>query len=244
MTYVIVRMAAMFESESSGKFSSGVCNESGVTVFNHSYSARLSAASIAPQYHITLRFLTPHHLIIRRTLELHLTDSFDLSFLSLCHFLSVHGHRGLPEPSVCRSKTGLRVHSVAPTHVSCRTPGRDESTVLFVIDPFPFLLLRFPAPSDPQPPPHACPPPQGDTTAALKTGVVLCRLLNCIQPRAVPKIATTASPFHQRENLKAFLAVAEAWGVPSAELFAVDDLYDGRPARGCRGFLGAGWMVQ
>jgi hypothetical protein len=69
---------------------------------------------------------------------------------------------------------------------------------------------------------------EGDTTAALKTGVVLCRLLNCIQPRAVPKIATTASPFHQRENLKAFLAVAEAWGVPSAELFAVDDLYDGR----------------
>eukprot|EP00667_Euglena_gracilis_P012738 EG_transcript_13100 len=74
-------------------------------------------------------------------------------------------------------------------------------------------------------------PLEGDLATALKSGVALCKLLNGIQPKAVTKVVTTASPFHQRENIKMFLAVASAWGVPAAELFAVDDLYEGRNMR-------------
>ena len=67
-----------------------------------------------------------------------------------------------------------------------------------------------------------------DTPAALKSGVVLCKLLNAIKPGTVSKISLSEQPFHQRQNIQVFLTHAEALGVPKPELFVVEELFEGR----------------
>ena len=44
----------------------------------------------------------------------------------------------------------------------------------------------------------------GDFGEALKTGVLLCEVINKIEPGKIPKISTNTMPFPQRENIKAF----------------------------------------
>ena len=38
----------------------------------------------------------------------------------------------------------------------------------------------------------------------LKSGVILCELVNRVQPRAVKKINSSEMPFAQRENIQSF----------------------------------------
>jgi len=67
-----------------------------------------------------------------------------------------------------------------------------------------------------------------DLPQALKSGAVLCRLMNTINPGSVPKWSTSAMPFPQRENIKLFLDAAERMRVSSAERFETQDLFDGK----------------
>ena len=64
--------------------------------------------------------------------------------------------------------------------------------------------------------------------AALRSGVTLCRLANRVSPGSVPTVSTSSAPFPQRENLKAFADAIRALGVPDAENFETDDLFEGR----------------
>lgn len=69
----------------------------------------------------------------------------------------------------------------------------------------------------------------------LRSGVVLCALIEKLQPGSVPAsvIRNAAQnpqlpPFTQRENIAMFLAAASKFGVPDHELFETEDLYDAR----------------
>jgi hypothetical protein len=66
----------------------------------------------------------------------------------------------------------------------------------------------------------------GEFGEALRTGQVLCQLLNCIRPGTIAKINTPGMPFKERENISKFLKVCRAWGVHEYALFSTDDLYD------------------
>lgn len=69
----------------------------------------------------------------------------------------------------------------------------------------------------------------------LRSGVVLCALIERLQPGSVPgSVIRHASqkpqlpPFTQRENIAMFLSAAAKYGVPDHELFETEDLYDAR----------------
>jgi len=61
---------------------------------------------------------------------------------------------------------------------------------------------------------------------ALRTGQVLCQLLNAIKPGTIAKINNAGMPFKERENICKFLKVCRTWGVHEYALFSTDDLYD------------------
>jgi hypothetical protein len=63
---------------------------------------------------------------------------------------------------------------------------------------------------------------------ALKDGVILCKLINKLQPNAVPKYATSGGGFKLRENVSAFQNAARAYGLSDAELFQTVDLFEKR----------------
>lgn len=77
--------------------------------------------------------------------------------------------------------------------------------------------------------------------AWLKSGVVLCALVNKIQPGIVAQIEQADAPFPQRENIVRFLRAASALGVHQHELFQSSALFDMRDMRqvvSCLGALG------
>jgi len=64
-----------------------------------------------------------------------------------------------------------------------------------------------------------------DIYRSLKSGVVLCKLMNVIQPGIIVKINTKELPLLHRENIQQYLDACTKLGVPSHDLFSVNDLY-------------------
>ncbi|XP_075246565.1 transgelin-3-like [Convolutriloba macropyga] len=62
----------------------------------------------------------------------------------------------------------------------------------------------------------------------LKDGVYLCKLINCIKERSVPKINESKMAFKQMENIGNFLNGCESIGVKKLDLFQTVDLYEGQ----------------
>jgi len=60
----------------------------------------------------------------------------------------------------------------------------------------------------------------------LKSGVVLCKLINKIRPGMITKINTKPVALMERENLQMYLNACASLGVPPFELFVVSDLYE------------------
>jgi hypothetical protein len=97
--------------------------------------------------------------------------------------------------------------------------------------------------------------PLGDL---LKSGVVLCNLVNRLSPGAVKKISESAMPFPQRENVQAFISAARELGVPDRDNFDTSDLFEqtgmrqvliclrslGRAAYNIPGYEGPCWGQQ
>jgi len=61
---------------------------------------------------------------------------------------------------------------------------------------------------------------------SLKSGVLLCKVLNKIRPGIIPKINPKPIPLLERENIQLFLNGAAKIGVPLHDLFVVSDLYE------------------
>jgi len=59
----------------------------------------------------------------------------------------------------------------------------------------------------------------------LKSGRVLCKMINKIRPGTIKKINKQKIPMLERENIQHFLKGVQAFGVLSSELFSVDELY-------------------
>ena len=72
--------------------------------------------------------------------------------------------------------------------------------------------------------------PLGDGTLQelLKSGVVLCNLVNALKPGSVKKISTKKMPFMQMENIANYLAAVgpSGLGIPAFETFMTIDLYE------------------
>lgn len=66
----------------------------------------------------------------------------------------------------------------------------------------------------------------GEFGEALRTGQVLCQLINAIKPGTIKKINDAGKPFKERENISMFISTCRNWGVHEYALFSTDDLYD------------------
>ena len=64
-------------------------------------------------------------------------------------------------------------------------------------------------------------------TASLKSGVVLCELINTLFPNSVPKINQGAMPFVQRENIVAYINACKKQGQRETDCFVTQDLFEG-----------------
>merc|ERR1712113_1064767 len=67
---------------------------------------------------------------------------------------------------------------------------------------------------------------QIDFAEHLKDGVMLCSLINALQPGSVKKINTLKAPFKQRENIEMYLKACANYGLKEQDLFQVNDLYE------------------
>jgi hypothetical protein len=62
----------------------------------------------------------------------------------------------------------------------------------------------------------------------LRTGEVLCEMINCICPGTIAKIQRQGTAFRERENIVSFLRASREMGVQEYALFSIDDLYEQR----------------
>merc|ERR1712079_866063 len=69
---------------------------------------------------------------------------------------------------------------------------------------------------------------QFDFTEMLKDGVMLCNLINALQPGSVKKINTLKTSFKQRENIEMYLKACATYGLKEQDLFQVNDLYENK----------------
>merc|ERR1712002_796862 len=70
--------------------------------------------------------------------------------------------------------------------------------------------------------------PPGNLEDVLKDGVVLCNLMNKIQPNSVKKIQTSGGSFKLMENIQRFQEAVKKYGVPHEEIFQTADLFERR----------------
>jgi len=64
-----------------------------------------------------------------------------------------------------------------------------------------------------------------DIIESLRSGIILCKLVNTIQPGTIPRYNTRRIPLLEMENIGLYLKGVWQLGVPSAELFVTSDLY-------------------
>ncbi|CAJ1389885.1 unnamed protein product [Effrenium voratum] len=60
----------------------------------------------------------------------------------------------------------------------------------------------------------------------LKSGVVLCNLVNAIRPGLIRTVNQQTVPFKQMENITKFLNAARELGLPESSMFDTPDLYE------------------
>ena len=60
----------------------------------------------------------------------------------------------------------------------------------------------------------------------LKDGVILCSLINKLQPGSVPKVNSSKMAFKMMENIGNFLDACEKYGVKKLDLFQTVSLYE------------------
>jgi len=69
---------------------------------------------------------------------------------------------------------------------------------------------------------------KGEFVDWLESGVVLCTLLNKLQPKTVAKINNSAMPFKKMENIAAYIEGSRKLGVPDEYNFVTVDLFEGK----------------
>jgi hypothetical protein len=67
----------------------------------------------------------------------------------------------------------------------------------------------------------------GSFQDSLKSGALLCELINVIWPGTIKTIQTSSAPFVQRENIVAYLNACKNKGMRETDLFVTQDLFEG-----------------
>ena len=71
--------------------------------------------------------------------------------------------------------------------------------------------------------------PEGTSLQAwLKSGVVLCELINTVSPGSAATPSTSEMPFRQMGNIAAYADAARLYGVPEPDMFVTVDLFEGK----------------
>lgn len=70
--------------------------------------------------------------------------------------------------------------------------------------------------------------PNEDFHLALKSGVVLCRLMNKLKSGSIKKISKKTGNFHQMNNISNFLTAARKRGIPEYSCFSTVDLFENK----------------
>jgi len=67
---------------------------------------------------------------------------------------------------------------------------------------------------------------QKDTHEVLQDGVVLCKLINALEPGSIKRISESKMAFKQMENIGKFLDAIDRYGVSKSDSFQTVDLYE------------------
>ena len=68
-----------------------------------------------------------------------------------------------------------------------------------------------------------------DLQKKLKDGVILCNLMNKVNPGSIKKFKKNAKmPFQQMENIGFFNAQLKAYGIPEDYIFVTNDLFENK----------------
>ncbi|KAH9488184.1 LIM domain only protein 7, partial [Bulinus truncatus] len=68
---------------------------------------------------------------------------------------------------------------------------------------------------------------QDDTRKSLENGVLLCELLNCLQPGVIKRVNRLPTPIAGLDNINVFLKTCKSkFGLTDAQLFNPSDLED------------------
>lgn len=67
-----------------------------------------------------------------------------------------------------------------------------------------------------------------DLVISLKSGQILCKVLNRLFPGSIRKVNTSTMPFSQRENIANYLDACKSLGMHIVDLFDTQDLYEGK----------------
>jgi len=62
----------------------------------------------------------------------------------------------------------------------------------------------------------------------LKSGVILCQVVNKLQPKSVSNIGKTKAPFMMMENINNYLKSCSALGLAASDLFQTIDLFEAK----------------
>lgn len=68
----------------------------------------------------------------------------------------------------------------------------------------------------------------GSLFETLRTGEVLCHLINCLKPGVIDKIERPGISYNERVNINCFIKACRALGVPEYAIFSIDDLYENK----------------
>ena len=69
-------------------------------------------------------------------------------------------------------------------------------------------------------------PPGESYEAALKDGIILCKLMNKIKPGSINKINTTGASFKMMENINLFQKALREYGLADIDVFQTVDLWE------------------
>lgn len=75
-------------------------------------------------------------------------------------------------------------------------------------------------------------PPGVPYEAALRDGILLCKLMNRLQPGIIGKINTSGGDYKMMDNLGQFQKACTKYGVPDVDLFQAVDLWEGKDIAG------------
>jgi hypothetical protein len=67
--------------------------------------------------------------------------------------------------------------------------------------------------------------------AWLRSGELLCELVNKLQPGTISRVSSSAMPFKQMENISNYIEACAALGVPNQDCFRSVDLFEGKDLR-------------